>query len=56
MSTKTYEGTVILKKGPQSSIKVRAEAKNPTEAKQIIEAQHAGQIKRWTKTPSPVAR
>lgn len=54
MSKKTYEGSIILKSGTGSSIKVRAEASNPSEAKKIIEAQFAGQIKRWTRTPNPV--
>lgn len=50
---KTYEGSIILKEGTGSSVPVTAEANSPSEAKRIIEAQYAGQIKRWFKTPSP---
>lgn len=53
MSKKTYEGRIVLKPGG-SSIPVRAEASNPSEAKKIIEAQYAGKIKQWAKTPNPV--
>ena len=49
---KTYVGRIILKSSPQS-IPVQTEAANPSQAKKIIEAQFAGQIKRWFTNPSP---
>lgn len=50
---KTYEGRIVLKDGPATSVPVSAEANSPSEAKRIIEAQYHGRIKRWFKTPSP---
>lgn len=47
-----YEGRAILQDGPASSVKLRVDAKNPTEAKRILESQF--RIKRWTSTPKPV--
>ncbi len=52
---KTYEGRIYLKSGG-SSVAVRAEANSPSAAKKIIEAQFAGQIKRWARSPNPVKK
>ena len=54
LKSKTFEGRIILKKGPASSVAVRVQASDSTEAKKLIEAQYSGQIKSWFQSPREV--
>ena len=46
MATKKYMGRLNLK-SPGAPVEVRVEARDAAEAKRLIEAQYAGQIKSW---------
>lgn len=49
-----YEGRIVLKAGTGSSATIQVTAESPSKAKQLIEAQYAGQIKHWTQSPKRV--
>lgn len=50
MSTKTYEAKIHLKSGI-APIPVTVQARNIPEARRLIEAQYAGQFKRFAQGP-----
>lgn len=53
MALKTYMAKIRLKSGG-STQEVRIQARNSSDAKRLIEAQFAGQIKAWSQSPREV--
>ena len=53
MKLKTYQAKISLKSGG-SSLLVSIQARNPHDAKKLLEAQYAGQIKSWAQSPREV--
>lgn len=50
---KTYEARIVLTSSA-TSIVVRIQARNPSDAKKLIEAQYGSQFKRWASSPREV--